>query len=410
MKVCVCVRVCDVHTGICVYIACWLYTYKGKQLSIHVSIRYNNKRHTGEWVEETKASKFWSFLLKDLHGSSWKYFVWLLLKKLLLAALMSLTVETSNAVLAIVLQVVDVLALMFTWPNEDNLVNFQEGFGAISTLVTIVCAALPSIGLTMPDWLGDFVLLCCALAGTAIASVTSLVGPISALLGKIQSLCGALFQNCPGVGGNLQEGAIAGVGGAATAAIFDSVVEIIEDGVDDHFGGDEEQENDGSSDDVDGISGRAAMAVGVGAGVAAAGGRHSETRQGLAERFKGRALDDVSKKGVGNAKSNSQKKEEKQGTSPLRKKKKAARTVDPEFPPEHITLKLLLDFRQVAFECCLLGLWFFRSLYVFVFVSVSVCNCMCTSVCVRVCVCVCVRTCMYTYICARALLFFGPGL
>ena len=342
----------------CAYVTWWVHVYvlHVGYIRIKANIdrcmcfsRYDNKRHTGEWKEETKASKFWRFLLKDLHGSSWKFFVWLLCKKLLLAALMSLTIETSNAVLVLVLQVVDVLALMFSWPNEDNLSNFQEGFGAISTLVTIVCASLPSIGISMPDFLGDFVLICCALAGTAVAAVASLVGPISALLGKIQSLCGALLQNCP-CGGNLQGGAIVGARGAAVASVFDSVVEIIEDGVNDRLAeDDEEQSNDGTSDgDVDGLSGRAAMAVGLGAGVAGVGGL-SETRKS-SKKTKLRTLVNVSEKMVCDENSNSQQKVGKQVASPLHKREHVRRTIDPEFPPAHVTLKLLMDFEQVVFE------------------------------------------------------------
>jgi|NorSeaMetagenome_1021524.scaffolds.fasta_scaffold50076_3 hypothetical protein len=46
-----------------------------KKLSV-VKAFFDAKRNRGEWVEESKPAKFWSFLLKDLHGNSWKFFVW----------------------------------------------------------------------------------------------------------------------------------------------------------------------------------------------------------------------------------------------------------------------------------------------------------------------------------------------
>jgi hypothetical protein len=312
-----------------------------------------NKRHKGEWVEDTEASKFWAFVLKDLHGTSWFYFVWLLAKKLLLAAAMSLTMDHSNAVFVLVLQAVDVVAIFYSWPNSDNLTNAQESFGMISNMLTIICAALPSFGFALPDFMGDFALICLALAGTAVAAVSSLVGPVFLLLGKAQSLFCVLFELCSGASSNLEEGVMSGIVGAATAGAFDSVVEIVEDGVMEHFAGDGE----GDKGEGDGGGAGTAMAVGVGVGVAVAYGNsrskvdesQCKIPQGSAKKTKSGALKIASADSASESASEGQEKEEWRGTDRLHKKKNVGCKVNSEFPPVHFTIKLLLDFERVRY-------------------------------------------------------------
>jgi hypothetical protein len=286
---------------------------------------WSNKRHKGEWVEDTEASKFWAFVLKDLHGKSWFYFVWLLAKKLLLAAAMSLTMDHSNAVFVLALQAVDVVAVLYSWPNSDNLTNAQEIFGMMSNLLTIICAALPSFGFELPDFLGDFALICLALAGTAVAAVSSLLGPVFLLLGKAQSLFGVLLQQCSGassnLSSNLESGVMNGIVGAATAGVFDSLAEVVEDGMMEHLAGDDEEDDHGDTD-VGGAG--TAMAVGVGVGVAVAYGSSLSQVEG-------------------------QEKEEKHGTERLHKKENVGCEVNSEFPSVHFTIKLLLDFELVGY-------------------------------------------------------------
>jgi hypothetical protein len=58
--------------------------------------------------------------VKDLRQHAWKYFIWLLVRKLMLAAIMGLTIGAVNAGAAVMLQVADlsVIVLMkyaFLW-------------------------------------------------------------------------------------------------------------------------------------------------------------------------------------------------------------------------------------------------------------------------------------------------------
>ena len=305
---------------------------------------WDYKRHKGEWKEETEPSKFWAFILKDLHGKSWVYFVWILVKKLLLAAAMSLTMESSNAVIVVVLQVIELMVVIFTWPNADNLSNLQESFGAVSNLLAIVCSALPSFMGEMPSFLGDVVLLCIALAGTAVAAVTAIVGPVVAIVGQIQSLFGALLSVAP-----VQEGAMAGALGAGTATVFESVAAIVEDGV-----AEVGEEMTGHGDDGVGAGTAVAVGVGVGVAVAASSSRskgaknHWEIRQDSVNNKNSEAVKKASENGAGYAGSKGKEKQEKHDTEPLSKKKKVACESNPEFPPVLITLKLLLDFERVG--------------------------------------------------------------
>ena len=71
------------------------------------------------WQEE----KFWSFLIKDLSIGGWKYFGWMLLKKLLLAGLMGLTIGGVNAWCMVILQVLDLSVVFFMrseTPHHDR--------------------------------------------------------------------------------------------------------------------------------------------------------------------------------------------------------------------------------------------------------------------------------------------------
>ena len=69
---------------------------------------YKTKRHKGDWTNETKEAKFWSFLTKDFSQKAWKYCLWLLLRKLMLAAAMGLTISAINAGCVVLLQADDV--------------------------------------------------------------------------------------------------------------------------------------------------------------------------------------------------------------------------------------------------------------------------------------------------------------
>jgi hypothetical protein len=224
----------------------------------------------------------------------------------------------------------------------------------ISNMLTIICAALPSFGFALPDFMGDFALICLALAGTAVAAVSSLVGPVFLLLGKAQSLFCVLFELCSGASSNLEEGVMSGIVGAATAGAFDSVVEIVEDGVMEHIAGDEEEDNG----DGDGGGAGTAMAVGVGVGVAVAYGVSSRSKvaetlgkipQGSAKKSKSAAVN-ASADGASDSASEGQEKEEKHGTDRLHRKKNVGCEVNSEFPPVHFTIKLdLLDFELVGY-------------------------------------------------------------
>jgi hypothetical protein len=170
--------------------------YKGILAKISIANAwYSSKRHKGEWVKSPTSRK-WLFLIKEFHDSSWKYFAWLALRKLVLAMVMTLTFEIINSTFMIILHVAD-LALMFCiLPHEDNFANLQETWAACTNLVTIVMASLPAILGEMPDFMADSMLIAFALAGTVTAAGGALVGAVGAILGQVFGLCGGL---CGGV-------------------------------------------------------------------------------------------------------------------------------------------------------------------------------------------------------------------
>ena len=220
---------------------------------------YHAKRNKGEWTEDTKESKFWRFLTKDFSQKAWKYCMWLLVRKFFLALVMTLTLGAVNAGCVIILQVVDVSVICFMNPFTDNAFQVSEVFGAVSNLLTMILAAMPVLYGAMPEALGDFIIICCALMGTVMAAITTVVGPIFGFFGAIVGGLVALVGGGGGVGAsNL---AASGTLLAAGASIRDSLQEMAEDALEE-LGAAGDVEVDVDSGDV----------AAVGVGVAAVGG------------------------------------------------------------------------------------------------------------------------------------------
>jgi hypothetical protein len=98
----------------------------------------HTRRHVGEWNQDTKVvkidqpkinmstyhhilttcaalqeSKFWKFLLKDISQKTWKFCFWILIRKFLFAAIVTLTVGSVNAIANIILQTADASVFFF---------------------------------------------------------------------------------------------------------------------------------------------------------------------------------------------------------------------------------------------------------------------------------------------------------
>ena len=58
-------------------------------------------------------SKFWKFLLKDISQRTWKFCFWILIRKFLFAAIVTLTVGSVNAIANIILQTADASVFFF---------------------------------------------------------------------------------------------------------------------------------------------------------------------------------------------------------------------------------------------------------------------------------------------------------
>jgi len=225
---------------------------------------YHSKRHEGEWSEETKEGKFWSFLIKDLKHGAWKYFGWLLIRKFLLAAIMALTLGAINAGANVLLQVVDVSVLFLLNPFSDNVFNLSEQFGAVSNLFTMILASMPPILGYVPDIFGDFFIICTALMGTLVAAVVAVVGPIVAVASgawaAVTGCCSA--APVPDLsGGQMKSGSFGNAAQSFRESVQAQVQEMVEDGAEEALdaGGDIDVSVDGGGPDV-------ASAAALGAG------------------------------------------------------------------------------------------------------------------------------------------------
>ena len=220
---------------------------------------YSARRHKGEWTEDTKEGKFWSFLVKDFSTQAWKYCLWLLVRKLMFAAAMGLTLGAANAGAVIILHIFDISVLTFMNPFSDNLFQCSEMFGAVSNLFSMILASMPTLYGEVPEALSDFMLICFALVGTLTAAVAAVVTPIFGIFGAAFGLCMSAMPG--GVGGTAM---LAGSGTllAAGESIRASVQELVEDSL--------EEMAEGIADgDVADVGDDAAV---LGLGAAAAGG------------------------------------------------------------------------------------------------------------------------------------------
>jgi hypothetical protein len=160
---------------------------KGIMNKIHlVNAWYVAKRHRGEW-QDNPTSRKWMFLIQDF--TSWQFFAWLLVKKLIFAGAMCLTFEITNSLLVVFLEFAHIVALV-NCPYEDNVANAQELFGGVTNLSTMIFASLPALlgPDAMPEFLSDFMLMGLALAGTAAAAISCIASSVFALLGLIAGM------------------------------------------------------------------------------------------------------------------------------------------------------------------------------------------------------------------------------
>jgi hypothetical protein len=205
-----------------------------------------------------------------------------------LTGAMALTLGMANSVSVILLQVLDLLYLWFSFPNEDQISNIAQVMCAKCNLLTMILASLPLFTPEMPEWLSDFTLICCALGGTALSALNALLAPIAALCGliweglgglynlvvkPISSLCAPCMQ---GVNQGMGEGLVS----AAAAGVTDAAVEIAVDACEIGDGDEEGDENANSSDSNEGEALGVAVAAGaVGAGAVMGAGMISKARK-----------------------------------------------------------------------------------------------------------------------------------
>jgi hypothetical protein len=232
----------------------------------HLKDFYHARRHRGEWVLESKESKTWDFLIKDFSTTAWKFFAWLLLRKLLLAVVMGLTVGAFNSSCVVILQTLDVTVHLFMNPFSDNTVQWSETFSSVSNLINMILAAMPTLYGGVPDALGDLVLIYMALLSTVVAVVQATLEPIFSAFGAMTGAvvtCMACLPGPPLTGVNVESFTAGAAGGsllAAVGSIRDSVQEMVEDGI-------EEMAEAAVDGDVD--AGDAAIVGATVAGVAA---------------------------------------------------------------------------------------------------------------------------------------------
>lgn len=74
---------------------------------------FQSQRYRGNWITGDSAEmKSWKWLIQDFSKKSWQLFSWVLLRKLLLAGVMELSIGSANALLNLLLQLMYILILL----------------------------------------------------------------------------------------------------------------------------------------------------------------------------------------------------------------------------------------------------------------------------------------------------------
>ena len=137
----------------------------------------------GGWIE-TESSAHWGFLTNDFCGSFWAYSIWVLVKKLWLTCVLNMFDGIANAALALVVQFVDTILLLYLRPYVDWKSDLTEALGGITNLLSFLVISIPVFagpGIAIP-FLGDFTSVMLAVTATGISAIVGLASPIVLLL------------------------------------------------------------------------------------------------------------------------------------------------------------------------------------------------------------------------------------
>ena len=162
--------------------------------------------------------------------AAWAFSLWLLVKRLFLSIVLNVLDGSANAILALVVQFVDTILLLYSRPYINRQTEVAESIGAVTNLLVMFCLSflirraqacvdshaicfqsyvavsvpvIAGVDVDMPPWLGDFSSMLLATFATALSCFFALQSPIAylfKLLFKLASFLAPMI-GCRCVGG-----------------------------------------------------------------------------------------------------------------------------------------------------------------------------------------------------------------
>jgi len=169
---------------------------------MQVFIYFMDLRFRGAWVKHNPEAKFWGFLMGGFTDNFWLIILWVHAKKVAVALNKRLLGGSSNALLNVVLYVLDFLLFAWQVPFRDNLVNFSQSLAAAANLAAIIVAALPLLlpEHLIPGWLYGPVVMWITVAGTSILTVAAALDPVLSFFGLAIAFGRRLSVSCLATG------------------------------------------------------------------------------------------------------------------------------------------------------------------------------------------------------------------
>jgi hypothetical protein len=159
-----------------------------------------NRNVRGDWNDNNKIARRWSFLIASYTGFVWMFAVYMLFRKTLLALILNLFDGADNAIVLLTLQAVDTAAIIWYRPFSESSQLTTEITAGITNLLAFINICTPIIGgpsLPWPDRMNDNFTMITGLFATVLNAVSSFYGTVitigETLLALLKPLIG---DNC----------------------------------------------------------------------------------------------------------------------------------------------------------------------------------------------------------------------
>ena len=140
-----------------------------------------NRNVRGDWNDNNKIARRWSFLIASYTGFVWMFAVYMLLRKTLLALILNLFDGADNAIGLLTLQTVDTAAIIWYRPFSEASQLTTEITAGITNLLAFINICTPIIGgpsMFWPDWMNDNFTMITGLFATVLNAVSSFYGTV----------------------------------------------------------------------------------------------------------------------------------------------------------------------------------------------------------------------------------------